>query len=1026
MGKIANLGLAVAVLAASSAFAQSTARLVTDLAPGFERSPLLVQPATMAGGKAYFSATTGEHGAELWVSTGKPAGTGRVTDLYPGFRSSSPDQMMEMGGKMYFTADDGVHGRELWVSDGTTAGTTLFADLYPGSGSSSPVSLAATSGRLWFTASTSKGLGLWSTDGTAENTVELNPLPAAPLDRAFLVPSVFTTWNNLFYFASSGRLWKSDGTVAGTVSIQDLPQPPGGFTAVTEMAAGGDFLYYIVSTNRRESLWRSTGEAGNAEIIPREPGFESWEILRGLLPVGDKLSFFGQTEDGAELAWRCGDGTLDGSVRFAPQTLGRWNETSVVVGNLVYFGIYNATQGAELCRSDGTLEGTYLLKDIRPGSGSSEPAEFRAAGKWLYFTADDGKKGREIWRTDGTAKGTRLVVETSRGSGSTQPEDFTADGEAIYFLGGQYSPGGDLWRTDGTKKGTVRLTVPEQKGVGGLLLSRGYPQPIAAIGNRVYFHVGHPKYGSELWSSDGTAKATKLVIDAERGLSSSYPQFLTPLGNRMLFTVRPSFEPAQLWSSNGSKPGSFALTNFPESTEPDPQDFARDGDRLFFGSGELDNALWVTDGTRGGTREIPIPGNTPLNLVHGTLRMAGPTLFFASDRRPQRHELWRSDGTPAGTVMVKDAFPEAANTQRPRLDQFMAVGNDVCFFSKTNDLSRLWRSDGTTEGTAEVAIDFAPGNHFRVLTAVPFGDRFLFLADAQNGGLQWWISDGTTGGTRILKDGLFLSPPPHFQNGQMPISAILGGVLYLVIDTPSHGEELWRTDGTADGTFRVTDLMPGPGDSVPAEFQVIGDHLYFAAADLVHGRELWSTDGTAEGTAIVTEVMPGDRSSNPAMLCVAGNRLFFAAENPVAGYELHVLDLPAANSPLQASAAFAATEAGQGTSTNPTDDELLKLAFNLDPASSARPLLEPGRGTAGFPTYSSAPGVFRVEFLRKRDGSLSYTAKCSTSLDSTNFHPMNGPETVVEIDANWERVTIEQPIDPATPRVFGVVEVTEP
>lgn len=1028
MAHAGSVGLIVAVLATSVDAAPPVARLVRDLDPDFESSPLNVKRPTMAGGKAFFSATTLEHGAELWISSGKPAGTFRVADLYPGFRSSWPESMMEMGGKLYFSADDWVHGRELWSSDGSIAGTVRIADLFPGGGSSHPKPLAATSGLLWFTAETGRGTGLWSTDGTPQGTVELNPTSEGSFNRRFLTPTVLARWGNMLYFGSGSELWKSDGTVAGTVLLDDLRTIPNQGFNIPEMKVVGSVLYLVANTGGRRWLWRTDGEAGAAELVPREEGMESWEDFRGMLAVGDKVWFKGQTERGAEDVWRCGDGTLAGSERLPVSTLGNQNETFVPLGDAVYYNASIPGSGAGLGRSNGTAAGTRIVNSSPPGSAAVNPQDLTAAGKWVYFTADDPKRGREIWRSDGTAKGTRLVHETARGEGSTQPEGLTTDGEGVYFLGGQLSPGGDLWRTDGTKKGTVRLTVPEQKGRSGLSLSLSFSPPIVALENKVFFNAGFSKFGIEPWTSDGTFKGTKAVGDTLKDGSANC-HFMTRLGKRILYASNASFAVSQVWASNGSKSGTVPLTNFTEADLGFPSDFTVDGERMFFTSGQSSNALWVTDGTRKGTLEIPIPGNTPLNVVGGTLRMAGPTLFFAHDRRPLRHELWRSDGTPAGTLMVRDAFPAATNGEKPRLDQFTALGNSISFFSKTSDFSRLWRSDGTADGTLEVAIDFAPGGYFRVLTAVPFGDRLLFLADAQNGGLKWWISDGTTDGTRILKE-LSLTPGLHFQPGQVPESAVIDGTLYWVIDTQAQGQELWRTDGSEEGTSIVADLFAGPEDSNPAGFQVHGGRLYFAASDPVRGRELWSSDGTKAGTSMIAEVMPGDRSSNPAMLCVAGTKLFFGAEDPVAGYELHVLDLPAnpealASVATRSRSAGASGEGGQGTSVIGDDESLLRLAFNLDPATTGRPVLEAGQGASGYPSLSRGTGVFRVEFLRRRDGRFSYVPKWSTTLEAGSFVTMTGLESVVEINADWERVTVEQAILLGMTRMFGVVEVTE-
>jgi ELWxxDGT repeat protein len=1018
----------VAAFATAAGSAQSTARLVKDLNPDTQRSPLKIQPVVMAGGKAFFSASTLEHGAELWVSSGKLAGTGLVADLYPGYRASSPDAMMEMGGNLYFAADDGIHGRELWRSDGSPAGTFRLGDFFPGGGDSHPKPLAATSDRLWFTAGTDKGTALWCSDGTPAGTVELNPTAPGSFERQFAAPTVFTRWGDHFYFSSGSELWKSDGTVDGTVRLDDLRTMPNFGLNIPEMKLVGETLYLVVNTAGRRWLWRSNGEVGGAELVPREPGFESWEVFRGLLAVGDKLWFSGQTERGAEEVWRCGDGTLAGSERLPRTTLGNQNETFVALGGIVYYNASFPGKGSGLGRSDGTAAGTYLVNDKPPGNAASDPWNLTAAGDRLYFSAIDSKRGREIWSSDGTAKGTRLVHETAPGERSTQPESFTADGDALYFLGGQLSPGGDLWRTNGTKKGTVRLTFPEEKALTGLGQALYFSPPIVALGNKVFFNAQFSKFGIEPWTSDGTSKGTKPVGDTIKG-GSAECHHMTRLGNRILYTSDPDSGASQLWASNGSKAGTVPLTSFLEADEGFPANFAVDGERMFFTSGQVENTLWVTDGTKKGTREIPVPGSTPLNLVDGTLRMAGPALFFANDRRPTRHELWRSDGTPDGTVMIRDAFPAASNGEPPRLDQFTALGSSICFFSKTSDSSRLWRSDGTADGTAEVPIDFDAGGYFRVLTAIPFGDRFLFLADAQNGGLKWWISDGTSAGTRVLKD-LALGAAPHFQRGQVQEHAVVEGILYLVIDTQAHGQELWRTDGSESGTSMVRDLMPGPEGSAPAGFQTYGNRLYFAATDLAHGRELWSSDGTEEGNVLVTEVMPGDRSSSPTMLCIAGNRLFFAAENPLAGYELHVLNLPrdagiAASPSTPSTGAFTMGVTIQAESVGPDDQDLLRHAFNLDPAGSGRPILEAGGGISGYPNFSFAPGVFQVEFLRRRDGRYTYTPKFSTSIAPRSFAPMIGRESVATLNDEWERVTVEQPIAPGTPRMFGVVEVIQ-
>lgn len=62
----------------------------------------------------------------------------------------------------------------------------------------------------------------------------------------------------------------------GTLRLDDLRTMPNFGLNIPEMKVVGDSLYLVVNTAGRRWLWRSNGEAGGAELVPREPGFESW------------------------------------------------------------------------------------------------------------------------------------------------------------------------------------------------------------------------------------------------------------------------------------------------------------------------------------------------------------------------------------------------------------------------------------------------------------------------------------------------------------------------------------------------------------------------------------------------------------------------------------------------------------------------------------------------------------------------------------------------------------------------------
>lgn len=112
------------------------------------------------------------------------------------------------------------------------------------------------------------------------------------------------------------------------------------------------------------------------------------------------------------------------------------------------------------------------------------------------------------------------------------------------------------------------------------------------------------------------------------------------------------------------------------------------------------------------------------------------------------------------------------------------------------------------------------------------------------------------------------------QRGAQRITPI-GEVAYFAGRDATHGEELWRTDGTAAGTWRVTDLWPGRGGSLPDDIVPFADGVMFVAADERHGFELWRMNPTDAAAELVRDILPGPEGSRPYDLTPVGQRVFF-------------------------------------------------------------------------------------------------------------------------------------------------------
>lgn len=171
--------------------------------------------------------------------------------------------------------------------------------------------------------------------------------------------------------------------------------------------------------------------------------------------------------------------------------------------------------------------------------------------------------------------------------------------------------------------------------------------------------------------------------------------------------------------------------------------------------------------------------------------------------------------------------------------------------------------------------DIKPGaGHSSPADLVAFNGRLLFTAGDGTRGRELWRSDGTSAGTKRVKD---ILPGGGGSNARY-LTPCGSQVFFSAND--GRGQELWRTDGTSAGTFMVKNIKPGRGNSFPeAElstvFVCLSGVAYFAARDGVHGPELWRSDGSRDGTYLVADIVAGEQGSEPEVLAAYKGRLYF-------------------------------------------------------------------------------------------------------------------------------------------------------
>ena len=782
---------------------------VFSMPPSQWFTPQLNYAATV-GNVLYFRAQTLDHGSELWRTDGTTAGTYILKDIVPGSGSSSPNNFAVLGSSVYFSAETPAHGIELWRTDGTTAGTMLVKDILPGSAHSRPFFLHRFGNRIVFSALAR----LWITDGTSSGTVQLNSVVT--------YPNGFTTLGNVVLFSANGplgtELWRTDGTVAGTVQVKDI-RPGTAHSGPNQLAAAGGRVYFSADDGvHGMELWSSDGTAAGTTLVsdirPGPGGSAPQEIkaLRGGI-------VFAADRSATTQPW-FSDGTALGTVRLTTALFEPHRFT--IVPATPSFAVFRAqdSQGREMWRTDGTPAGTHQVADIHPtGDALHKYRNYYVGvlGTQVFFAADDGQAGQEVWTSDGTRAGTRLFKDIYIRAPSSQPLPGIEINGKLLFSADDGLNGRTLWASDGTPNGTQKLAFRLP------LIS-----PFSVrLGRFLYFLALKDFTTSDLWRTDGSPAGTSRVHAANTSLFNAAP--LVRAGNLIFYTIA-----NELWATDGPPTGARVVFTF-TSTSPyaGPANLTAFQGKIWLTAEHRGlQSMWTSDGTTAGTQRFASLGRTQLELT-----VAGNRMFFYNEGVTTGGELWATDGTVAGTGIVRDIVP-GASSSFPK--QLTAVQNRLFFVAGYD--REVWVSDGTAGGTNQVRnIHPTRTSNPQALTAL--GNRLLFHAENPTSGREPWISDGTFAGTTMLGD-LRPGPDSSMSDGSPTSTDTFTRVgseriaMFRAQDG-THGYEPWRTDGTAAGTFLAADVATGHMSSSPAWFAMGSKTVLFAAKDEIVGEELF-------------------------------------------------------------------------------------------------------------------------------------------------------------------------------------------
>ena len=427
------------------------------------------------------------------------------------------------------------------------------------------------------------------------------------------------------------------------------------------------------------------------------------------------------------------------------------------------------------------------------------------------------------------------------------------------------SNGGELWSSDGTTEGTK-------------LVKRFFKiSELEVLGDLCYFSAETMEHGAELWHSNGTAAGTKLLKDIYTGTGNSSPLYMTKFNGMLFFSANHRDYGRELWRTDGTAAGTVLVKNIsPGNSSSNPRYAKQMGNRLFFSAStpETGDELWSTDGTATGTSLVKdirpgsgSSGPAEFGAIDGWI-------FFAANASSSNRQLWKSNGTSEGTTLVKSISTYDAEIGR------MTPVNDLVFFeaSEAEHGLELWRSDGTAEGTFLVK-DITPGpeshkhwfqTHFDKFTS--FNGKLLFLANEYY--MEPWISDGTPEGT------MKVTIPGNYGFGEVMTNFhVIGDRAYFVASAYDHrirkSSNHLFTAGTDGQMYAIRGDVGGGADSRGSFADVDGKHMF------IFSDHYWITDGTPSGTTRVRTLgLPS--GSSPRRLTDVNGTLYYATSRPVA------------------------------------------------------------------------------------------------------------------------------------------------
>jgi ELWxxDGT repeat protein len=768
----------------------------------------------------------------LWKTDGTDAGTEKVKQF-----TSIQAFHETINNELVFTAEN-----KFWKTDGTESGTIKLADFSVFGNTR----FVKSGNEIYFSGEPSFSVGqeLYKTDGTTVSLVK----DIYPTTNKDSYPNNFAALNGIVYFSADNgtngfELWKSDGTEAGTEMVKDINPGSGStFSTSTPIKVYNNKLFFTYGTE----LWTSDGtDVGTTKLLDLESNVKAMVIFNSKIHVFMYSNAF----------W-VSDGTVAGSEKIETTTSEFFhNSQYAVVGNQLFFQSNNEC-GYEIWKTDGTAEGSFMVKDIHPEFDDNNiEGIIGLNGKAIFTASDKNWYGKELWISDGTENGTTILKDINQqGSNDSSPKNYFQFNDKVLFSADNGENGRELWVINTGVASLLKDINPGPR--------YSNPSNFILFNNDVYFSASTKEKGKEIWKTDGTETGTVLFKD-----------------------INPDKE-------NGLGNSNFVVLN----------------NKLYFFANDGTNGmeLWETGGTDANTKMVlDINGTDTNSISNSALEILNSELFFVANDGTNGTELYKSDGTASGTVLVKDINTNGNSNVR---NLNVHTYTDQLYFSAYDGSeTTLWRTGGTEANTVKLAIKNVDNFTYsgsrdvgkRGSPDIKYNTELFFTGESTSNfnkkGTELWAITytGSVQAVHDINPGDVSSYPSLLTNHNWE--------LYFMAYEPTNGYELWKASYYQ--AELVKDTNSGTANGNINEIVSFGDVVLFGAGDNSQNRELWKSDGTSEGTTLFQDINPltpqYGNGSNPSSFFEHNNVLYFSANNGAIGSELWQLEKSALSTEKQ-------------------------------------------------------------------------------------------------------------------------------